>query len=96
MRLGMFTCRSRVHALTRRGLLLGLSGAALLTLGGCYGSYSYSYRSYYEPCEPAHVVVRETYCDPGPAIIIDHHHGSYYGHSHDHGYRGGSRCYRRW
>lgn len=68
--------------------------AAASVLGGCYGSYTYSYHDrYYEPCAPAHVVVRDSYCAPPPVVIVDHHH---HGHYHGHRYHGGYRGGRRW
>ena len=82
-----------------RGVGLGAAAAlAVMTLGGCYGSYSYSSYHYDPPCAPA-VVVRETfcapvYCAPRPVIVVDHYHG-HYGHSHG-GHGGGHRSYRRW
>ncbi len=104
---------ARLNALGRPGIWLrrarfagvrGIAAAVLLGLGGCYGSYSYSSYRYDPPCEPARVVVHDTYCAPRPVVVIDrhyyggHYHGHYRGHSHysGHGRHGGSHRGGRW
>jgi hypothetical protein len=79
--------------------LAALAGLGVMTLGGCYGSYSYSSYHYDPPCAPAAVVVHETYCPPvycapRPVIVVDHYHGGGHYHSGGH-YHGGHRG-RRW
>lgn len=60
------------RGLFRRMALITLAAAALSSLGGCYGVYSYGYVADPcppPPCGPSYVVVSRPYCPPPPPRV---------------------------